>query len=228
MHSRSSRAHLPNLGNRRVDGDARALSRRRQGCVKVGLGGGRFGIWSAVGGRAGAVGGGTGNVLPLNQRFLYVRTSISAAGVSSAPLYPPRRCHCPCPYLCPAAMISAPSAKHRCLPADASWSPPLHGCHRLVVCYRERRPLPLLADICHSALRQGRRQSCVRDSEAGAACVRTLQERVVLLWWCGGEALCVCVLMGAGGAKPPRRPTDDRQFGVGQPTLCTARSRCLA
>jgi len=141
-------------------------------------------------------------------------------------LSPPRRCHCPRPYLCPAELVSAPSAKYHCLPADASWSQPLHGCHRLHCCYRERQPLSLLSYIYHSALRQGRRQSCARGSEAGAACVRTLQVIVVLLWWCGGETF-VRVLLGPGWAKPPRRPTDDRQFGAGQPTSCTARLRCL-
>jgi len=50
----------------RVDGNARALSRLYQGIVNVGYGGGRFRIW------VGAIGGGTGHVLPLNQRFLHV------------------------------------------------------------------------------------------------------------------------------------------------------------
>jgi len=72
-------------------------------------------------------------------------------------------------------MVSAPSVKYRCLSADASWSQPLHGFHRLLVCYRERQPLSLPASNCHSALWQGSRQSCARGSEAGAACVRTLQ-----------------------------------------------------
>ena len=77
--------------------------------------------------------------------------------------------------------------------------------------------MPLFYYICQSALRHGRQKGCTRGWEAGVACVRTLQVKAVLLWWCGGEALRVCVLSGVGGAKPPRRPTDDRQFGTGKP-----------
>jgi len=125
-----------NLGVHRVNGHARASSRLRQGCVKVGLGGGEIrnldeGGWAGWGG-----GRGHGECAPpelaiticldmhLGRRrelgtFCSLPAAVTARARTSAPLAwsPPHP-------LC-----------GRCLPADASWSPPLHGCHRLLVCY---------------------------------------------------------------------------------------------
>ena len=115
-------------------------------------------------------------------------------------MYPPRRCHYPCPYLCPAGKVSAFSAKYRCLPADASWSAELHGCHRLLVCYGERRPLPLLLSFVTLLCGRGG-GNVVHGARRLASLV---SGRLSRNWCCcGGVVVRLCVFVCFGGPVAP-------------------------
>jgi len=170
----------------RVDG----LPGSRQGCVKVRLGGAWVGGLARPGGAQSTGSPWTSDSYSLGHPS---RQLVCAGHL----MYPPRSCPNPCPYLCPAGKVSAPSAMYHCLPSDTSWSAVLYGLPPLA-CMPPRTVAPAAACL-HQSL-------CSAVGAAETFCTglggwrRVRQDAsgdrdaAVVVWWRG--ALCVCAFGG--------------------------------
>jgi len=142
-------------------------------------------------------------------------------------MYPPHSCPNPCPYLCPAGNVSAPSAMCHCLPSDTSWSAVLYGLPPLA-CMPPRTVAPAAACL-HQSL-------CSAVGAAETFCTglggwrRVRQDAsgnrdaAVVVWWRG--ALCVCAF-GGWWRQVAQKVDGWSTVWDGETQPCTDLSRCL-